>query len=179
MKLSPSAQWRHTSTPHACLHGVHKDNFAVFLHIQCRTTQAASHAIQTDDIKRPAFVVCSLNDLVTKQLQIRAPGTALLRGATNTKAGRNSTLDSAARPRRADTKTKKCLAQEGAVPLQLRAGTEAHTSGMTNITHSRRAGRREIALLRMKGGDITELLLLTHEDSFNLGNGGDEENSDT
>jgi hypothetical protein len=30
----------------------------------------------------------------------------------------------------------------------------------------------------MKGGDITELLLLTHEDSFNLGNGGEEEKSD-
>jgi hypothetical protein len=117
---------------------VHKDNFALFLHIQYRTTQAASHANQTEDInvELPAFVVYSLNDLVAKQLQLRAPGTALLHGATNTKAGRNSTLDSAARPRRADTKTKKCLAQEGAVPLQLRAVTEAHTSGMTNITHT-------------------------------------------
>jgi hypothetical protein len=49
---------------------------------------------------------------------------------------------------------------------------------MTNITHSRQAGRREIALLRMKGGDITGLPLLTDEDSFNLGNGGEEEKSD-
>jgi hypothetical protein len=114
-----------------------KDNCALFLHIQYRTTQATSHAIQTDDINGDrnslVFVVCSLNDLVAKQLQLRAPGTALLHGTTNTKTGRNSTLDSAARPRRADAKTKKCLAQEGAVPLQLRAVTEAHTSGMTTL----------------------------------------------
>jgi hypothetical protein len=30
----------------------------------------------------------------------------------------------------------------------------------------------------MKGGDITELLLLTHEDSFNLSNDGEEKKSD-
>jgi len=48
-----------------------------------------------------------------------------------------------------------------------------------HYTHSRRAGRREIALLRMKGGDIIALLLLSHEDSYNnLGNVGEEEKSD-
>jgi hypothetical protein len=47
VKLSPSAQWRHTFTPHACLHGVHKDNYALFLHIQYRTMQVVSHTIQT------------------------------------------------------------------------------------------------------------------------------------
>lgn len=41
-------------------------------------------------------------------------------------------------------------------------------------------GRREITLLRVKGGHITvtDLLLLTHENSFNLGNGGEEEKLD-
>lgn len=108
-------EWRPTSTPHACLHGVPKDNIALFLHIQYRTAHDVNFAWDSQHSWCAHFMTLLQNSCNFEPRHCPSSW-------RNEHKGRKKLHPRQCCPTKtsgyADTaKTKKCFAQEGALPL--------------------------------------------------------------